>query len=181
MSFPTVIFEHFFHSWTFGQNFETHNQPTYIIVYSICLRRVLEIFDQDQSLQTHAYWDNFHGKLVKLERVFSQLFYFQCHSENQYKSSACMLVSCGNWNFDSKCQTKKLVRKLPSVWMRHVSWIWPPFFHLILNLNLGLIIVEYWIINIWRKNKWPVFVGISLLVKFWLICTLHWNWHQSKG
>ena len=136
MSFPTVIFEHFFHFWTFGQNFETHNQPTYIIVYSIRLRRVVEIFDQDQSLQTHAYWDYFHGKLVKLESVFSQLFYFQCHSENQYKSSACMLVSCGNWNFGSKCQTKKLVRKLPSVWMRHVSWIWPPFFHLILNLNL---------------------------------------------
>ena len=138
MSFPTVIFEHFLHFWTFGQNFETHNQPTYIIVYSIRLRRVVEIFDQDQSLQTHAYWDYFHGKLVKLESVFSQLFYFQCHSENQYKSSACMLVSCGNWNFDSKCQTKKLVRKLPSVWMRHVSWIWPPFFHLILNLNIFL-------------------------------------------
>ena len=39
--------------------------------------------------------------------------------------------------FDSKCQTKKNVCKLPSVWMRHVYWNWLHIFHLILNLNLS--------------------------------------------
>ena len=47
-----------------------------------------------------------------------------------------MFVRCGSWNFEEKFKNEKFVRKWPSVWMCHVSWIWPPYFHLILNLNL---------------------------------------------
>ena len=74
MAFPTVICIHFFNFCFYSQNFKTHNLPTSIIVYSICFGRVVKIFDQDQSLQTHACWDYFHGKLVKLEIGFSQVF-----------------------------------------------------------------------------------------------------------
>ena len=52
MAFPTVICMHF----------KTHNLPTSIIVYSIRCGRVVKIFDEDQSLQTHACWDYFHGQ-----------------------------------------------------------------------------------------------------------------------
>ena len=91
MAFPVVIFKHFF-----SQNFYTHDLKTSIILYSIRLRRVVKFFDWVQSLQTQAYKDNFHGKLIKLENGFSQIFYLQCHSKNQYKSSAWMLVRCGS-------------------------------------------------------------------------------------
>ena len=86
----------------------------------------MKFFDWVQSLQTQAYKDNFHGKLVKLENGFSQIFYLQCHSKNQYKSSAWMLVRCGSWNFDEKFINEKIVRKWPSVWMcRHIfTWSW---------------------------------------------------------
>jgi len=59
---------------------------TSIIVYSIRFRKVVKIFDLDQSLQTQAYWDYFYGKLIKFESGFSQVFYFKYHSKNQYKS-----------------------------------------------------------------------------------------------
>ena len=49
-----------------------------------------------------------------------------------------MFVRCGSWNFEEKFKNEKFVRKWPSVWMCHVSWIWPPYFHLILNLNIRL-------------------------------------------
>ena len=74
MTFPTVICIHFFYFWIFSKNFKTHDLPTSIIPYSIRFGRVVKICYQDQSLQTHACWDYFHGKLVILEIGFSQVF-----------------------------------------------------------------------------------------------------------
>ena len=57
----------FFHFCIFAK---THDLKTFIILYSIRFRRVENIFDWVQSLQTESYWDYFHGKLVKLATWF---------------------------------------------------------------------------------------------------------------
>ena len=66
-AFPEVICMHFFIFVFFAK---THDLKTFLVLYSIRFRRVENIFDWVQSLQTESYWDYFHGKLVKLATWF---------------------------------------------------------------------------------------------------------------
>ena len=72
----------YLHFWPrYGLTLKFSNHTTYHTKLSIFFLFIMlvKISYQDQSIQTHACWDYFHGKLVKFLGVFYSSFHFQCH------------------------------------------------------------------------------------------------------